>query len=65
MKTRPEFPAHFDHLTDDGLRDHILSVSDYLATFTREGPETHRAESNLDRARSVLRERILISKRDR
>ena len=39
---RPDLSLSFDHMTTDGLRDHLQALSGYLATFRSTGPESKR-----------------------
>lgn len=56
---RPDLPANFDHLTLDGLRRHVLAVSDYVVHgFACPGPEAERYQAHLENARAVLRQRL-------
>lgn len=53
MEHRPSPVMDFDHMTDDGLRDHLLACSDWLLTHDDAGVrESYRA------GRDVLRVRI-------
>jgi hypothetical protein len=56
--TRPDLNPFWSDMSDDALRDYVLALQAYVATFTSDGPEPRRASAALDSARSILRDRL-------